>query len=111
MLESKSILSSPFNSGIEARTYGQDRSSPMDPEAKTIAPEAMDQVSYEMSVVIQNGWCGRPPNSYGPGTPLSQLWTQSFPMYLSFRMERWRSSLLAPKRFSLRSGCSRQAEH
>lgn len=51
----------------------------MNIKAKTIAPETMDQVSYEMSIVIQNGWCGRPPNSYGPGTPLSQLWAQSFP--------------------------------
>ena len=54
----------------------------MDSETKTIAPETMDQVSYEMSVVIQNGWCGRPPNSYGPGTPLAQLWGQSFPNVL-----------------------------
>ena len=51
----------------------------MDPKAKIIKPEALDQISYEMSVVIQNGWCGRPPNTYGAGTPLGQLWSQSFP--------------------------------
>ena len=51
----------------------------MNPESKTLVAAGMDQVSYELSVVIQNGWCWRPPNSYGPGTPLSLLWSQAFP--------------------------------
>ena len=51
----------------------------MNPQSRTLLTATMDQVSYELSIVIQNGWCGRPPNSYGPGTPLSLLWSQTFP--------------------------------